>query len=132
MSIAEPDLADPELDEDEPEVAHIGRREDVNRAYVTGQLHEVFEAMGLEVQGQYYMRPYDPNPPSGRAVNSDHLTAGALDIFFRTNRDRLHLDAVRRILDELVRRNIIRYYIDLGANAAHDDHIHASLQLGVY
>lgn len=37
VSIAEPDLADPELEEGEPEVAHIGRREDVSRAYVTGE-----------------------------------------------------------------------------------------------
>lgn len=37
MTVVEPDLTDPELEEGEPEVAHIGRKEDVNRAYVTGE-----------------------------------------------------------------------------------------------
>lgn len=85
----------------------------------------------LEIQGAYYMRPYYATVTPGRAVNSDHLTAGALDIFFRNDTDKLYLNAVKAILNEWDRRGVIRYYIDLGYNWAHRDHIHVSFQIGV-
>lgn len=104
-----------------------------NRAHVADIIaDEIRIRFGLAVQGDRYMRPYDPNPPAGRATNSDHLTAGALDIFFQSSNSKEQLAAVRAYLDDLKAKNVVRYYIDLGANDAHNDHIHASLQLGVY
>lgn len=85
----------------------------------------------LEVQGARYMRPYIATVVPGRSVNSDHLTAGALDVFFRTDIDKNHYAAVKEILDGWKGRNVVRYYLDLGSNWAHRDHIHVSFQLGV-
>jgi len=104
-----------------------------NRAYVTDLMAaEVRDRFGLEVQGDRYMRPYAASVVPGRIVNSDHLTAGALDIFFRTAEAKKKADAVRAYLDPLEKDNVVRYYMDLGSNAAHNNHIHVSLQLGVY
>lgn len=85
---------------------------------------------GLEVQGIRYMRPYVANPSTGRAVNSDHLTAGAIDIFFRTTAEKAWLPYVYETLRILEERHIVRYIVRLGANAAHHDHIHVSFQIG--
>jgi hypothetical protein len=91
---------------------------------------EIRRLTGLEVQGIRYMRPYTTNPSTGRAVNSDHLTAGAIDIMIRTDVERRWLPQLYKLLDELQRRHVVRYRINLGQNAAHWDHIHVSFQIG--
>lgn len=85
---------------------------------------------GLEVQGIRYMRPYTPNPSTGRAVNSDHLTAGALDIMIYNDEDAIWLPALYRMLERLEERHVVRYIIKKDQNAAHHNHIHVSFQIG--
>ena len=92
----------------------------------------IAEITGLEVQGIRYMRPYTPNPSTGRAVNSDHLTAGAIDIMILPTKpeETKWLGYLYDLLDELEARHVVRYVIDLGENAAHWNHIHVSFQIG--
>lgn len=102
------------------------------RAIVAADLgRRLHKITGLEVQGIRYMRPYSANPSTGRAINSDHLTAGAIDIFIRTEAERAWLPYLYETFRILEERGVVRYIVKLGYNAAHWNHIHVSLQVGV-
>ena len=108
---------------------HTGRYS--RRARVAQLVGErIRKITGLEVQGIRYMRPYVENPTTGRVVNSDHQTAGAIDIFFHTDAERAWLPYVYETMRILQERYVVRYIVRLGANPAHFDHIHVSFQLG--
>lgn len=103
------------------------------RVRLTNQYAQFFKDMGIRVQGQNYFRPYDADPAEGRAVNSDHLTAGALDLFFDyNNKDDMafYNQRVRPILEDMVQKGILRQVLHPGTNKAHMDHAHISFSLG--
>lgn len=88
---------------------------------------------GVPVQGVRYNRPLETQQQasdSGRAHNSDHHTAGALDIFFPPgSQNTAQYQEMVGYINTLKQQGVIQSVVWLGDNAAHKDHIHVSLAL---
>jgi hypothetical protein len=114
------------------EAAKKGQGAYGRRRIKVAQYAETFKKMwGRTVQGQNYFRPTETFG-KGRAKNSDHMTAGALDIFFNSSNGKdmeYYNRVVRPHLEDLRRKGVIKSIIHPGQNAAHKDHVHISFTL---
>ena len=94
-------------------------------AEMAPQIEQMFSGLlsSKGVQGANYFRPLDVIPTSG-STNSDHFTAGALDVFPKDQRT--YDTKIRPVLDQMEKEGIIRYVVHMGQNDAHHDHVHIS------
>ena len=87
---------------------------------------------GLKIDPPSYFRPLETEEAAkaaGRAFNSDHHAGGAMDIYFTPgSQNTARYQEVEAYLQSLKAAGIITY-IPLGANKAHDNHIHVSFNL---
>lgn len=87
---------------------------------------------GLKMDSPSYLRPLETMEAAkaaGRAYNSDHHAGGAMDIYFTPgSQNTAQYQQVEAYLQTLKGAGIITY-IPLGANKAHNDHIHVSFNL---
>jgi hypothetical protein len=86
---------------------------------------------GIAIQGDGYFRPAgESTRKDGRSPNSDHITGGALDIFVRTPEERAAFNAwYAAVWPQLQQQGMVASYVSVGANAAHNDHMHISFSL---
>lgn len=106
------------------------------RRIITADYASTFREMGIRVQGDNYYRPWEDPAAArekGRDPNSDHLTAGALDLFLHVNNPddmAMWRNRVKPMLDELIDMGVVANYLPPGANDFHRDHAHVSFALG--
>ena len=100
------------------------------RAAMTTSIGKQLRTMGFEVQGMNYMRPAsESTAEKGRAVNSDHICAGALDVFFRDGVKDAQYQELMAMVNGWKQAGVVSSVVDLGANQAHKDHVHISFAL---
>lgn len=96
-------------------------------------IEQMWGGMITRVEGQNYLRPVPTEKVSGQAMNSDHLTAGALDVFMPPGSAK-HAAYYRDVMVPQLKRwqneGLISSWVGYGANKAHADHVHISFALG--
>lgn len=96
-------------------------------------IQQIFGGMVTSIQGANYFRPYEENPPPGRAKNSDHLTAGALDLMMprdSAEHRRYYNEVMVPQLRRWQEQGLVASWLGYEQNSAHDDHVHVSFALG--
>lgn len=119
--------------------AQAGRGVYGARAQMTASMVPVIDQMWgdqiTKIEGANYFRPMqseEETRAAGRAMNSDHLTAGALDLYLDANNPE-DMAFYNNVMVPQLRRwqeqGLVASWVGLGANAAHDNHVHVSFAL---
>lgn len=92
--------------------------------------NDIRQRFGIKVDGDDFMRPLEWGGKNGRAVNSDHNTAGALDLYFEPGSQNTELyKTVEAYVNTLRGQGVVSSVVWMGDNAAHHNHIHISFAL---
>lgn len=99
------------------------------RAAKVASIGDSLRQMGYEIEGDRFLRPVEWGGSNGRSVNSDHQTAGALDVYFRDGVKDEEYSRLMSMVDGWRRQGLVSSIVDLNGNQFHKDHVHISFAL---